>query len=404
MPYPDSNSPETEINTQEVSIESQPVNKPTWGEILKHTALFVTTFATVTFFGIIFVGQDAGVEGILDMWPQGALFAALLLAFLATHEFGHYFAAVYHKVRVTLPYFIPIPLGIGTMGAVIRIKEQIQSTKKLFDIGISGPIAGFVVSLVILLYGFATLPDPSFIENFSGHEAVIEHIEQTGTFPDEAPETPDGIGSIIIGNTILYSFLASFFENVPPMYEMYHYPFLFAGWLGLFFTALNLMPIGQLDGGHILYSLIGFKRHQQAARICFGGLTLLAGIEAIPFLYLQFSEWLPGFEFASTVIWAGILFFLMRKAFHRAHEWIAPIWALSLMGSVGYLYFLGEGLEQAGSLIWVFWCFFLVYFVKIEHPPVIYEQHLSPRRRLLGWISMIVFILCISPSPISVMN
>lgn len=404
MPYPHSNIPETDIEPLESPQRSSPANKPTVVDILKHTTLFVITFACVTFFGIIFVGQDIHAEGYLDMWPHGALFAVLLLGFLATHEFGHYFAAVYHKVRVTLPYFIPIPLGIGTMGAVIRIKEQIQSTKKLFDIGISGPIAGFIVSFGILLYGFATLPDPSFIENFSGHEAVIEHIEQTGAFPDEAPESPEEAGTIIIGNTLLYSFLANFFDNVPPMYEMYHYPFLFAGWLGLFFTALNLMPIGQLDGGHILYSLIGFKKHQQAARICFGGLTILAGIEAIPFLHLQFSEWLPGFEITSTVIWAGVLFFLMRKAFHNSHEWVVPIWALSLTGSVGYLYFLGGGLEEAGSLIWVVWCFFLVYFVKIEHPPVVYEQHLSPRRRLLGWISMIVFILCISPSPISVIS
>jgi membrane-associated protease RseP (regulator of RpoE activity) len=405
LPYPHSNIPEPDVESREQDFQPEPVNKPTWVDIVKHTALFVATFACVTFFGIIFVGQDVGAEGYLDMWPYGALFATLLLGFLATHEFGHYFAAVYHKVRVTLPYFIPIPLGIGTMGAVIRIKEQIQSTKKLFDIGISGPIAGFVVSLGILLYGFATLPDPSFIENFSGHEAVIEHIQQTGQFPEEAPETPEGVGSIVIGNTLLYSFLASFFENVPPMYEMYHYPFLFAGWLGLFFTALNLMPIGQLDGGHILYSLIGFKNHQKAARVCFGGLTLFAGIEAIPFLYVQLSGWVPGYEFTSTILWAGILFFLMRKAFNNSHEWIAPVWALSLLGSVAYLYMMGDGLaNNAGSLIWVVWCFFLVYFVKIEHPPVIYEQHLSPRRRILGWISMIVFILCISPSPISVMS
>lgn len=404
MPYPHSNISEPDLKTEEDFKSPAPKNKPTFVEILKHSALFVATFACVTFFGIIFVGQDVGAESYLDMWPHGALFAALLLGFLATHEFGHYFAAVYHNVKVSLPYFIPVPLGIGTIGAVIRIKEQVQSTRKLFDIGIAGPIAGFVVSLGVLLYGFATLPEPTFIENFSGHEAVINHIQETGTFPEESPETPDGVGSIIIGNTLLYSFLASFFENVPPMYEMFHYPFLFAGWLGLFFTALNLMPIGQLDGGHILYSLIGFKNHQKAARICFGGLTLLAGIEAIPFLFVQFSGIIPGIEYLSTVMWAGILFFLMKKAFHNSHEWIAPVWALSLIGSVGYLYFFSGGLEETGSLIWVVWCFFLVYFVKIEHPPVMYEQHLTPRRRLLGWISMAVFILCISPSPISVLN
>lgn len=402
MPYPHSNIPDTEI--EPTSQEKVPVNKPGKIEILKHSTLFILTFLFVTFFGIIWVGQDGNAEGYLDMWPQGALFAILLLGFLASHEFGHYFAAVYHKVRVSLPYFIPIPIGIGTMGAVIKIKEQIHSTKKLFDVGIAGPIAGFIVSIIILLYGFITLPDPTFIENFSGHEEVIEHIHETGTFPEEAPVSTDGVGVIILGDTLLYSFMASFFENVPPMYEMYHYPFLFAGWLGLFFTALNLMPIGQLDGGHILYSLLGYRKHQKVARGCFGALTLLAGIEAIPFLYLQFSEWFPGYEISSTIIWALVLLFLLRKAFHGSHVWIAPIWALSLTGSVGYLYLLGGGFDEAGSLIWVFWCFFLVYFVKIEHPPVLFEQQLSQNRRILGWISMIVFILCISPSPISVIS
>ncbi|MFO7845752.1 MAG: site-2 protease family protein [Balneolaceae bacterium] len=402
MPYPHSQLPETE--TTQPSRQPQKVNKLSTKEVFKHTALFIATFASVTLVGIFWVGQDVHASSYIGMWREGALFAALLLGFLATHEFGHYFAAVYHNVRVSLPYFIPLPLGIGTMGAVIRIKEQIHTTKKLFDVGISGPVAGFIVSLGILLYGFATLPDPTFIENFSGHEEVIEHIHETGQFPDTPPVPPEGAGTIMMGETLLYSFLSGFFENAPPMYEMYHYPFLFAGWLGLFFTALNLMPVGQLDGGHILYSLIGFENHRKAARICFGVLTLLAGIEAIPFLYLQFSEWIPGFEILSTVVWAGVLFFLMKKAFNNAHAWIAPLWALSLIGSVGYLYYLGGGLEESGSLIWVFWSFFLVYFVKIEHPPVIYEQNLSYNRRLLGWISMIIFVLCISPSPIQVLG
>jgi len=402
LPYPHSNIPDVE--PQAPPEEQEPINKPGLIEILKHFALFAVTFVSVTFVGIIWVGQDVHVDSFWGMWPHGALFAALLLGFLAAHEFGHYFAAVYHKIRVSLPYFIPIPIGIGTIGAVIRIKEQIRTTKKLFDVGVAGPIAGFVVSLLILLYGFATLPDPTFIENFSGHEKILEHIEQTGTFPDTPPEPAEGAGVIVLGNTLLYSFLSSFFENVPPMYEMHHYPFLFAGWLGLFFTALNLMPIGQLDGGHILYSLVGFKKHQKAARITFGGLTILAGIEAIPFLYLQIREWIPGYEMSATILWALVLFFLVRKAFHGSHEWIAPVWAVSLVGSVGYLYLFGGGLEEAGSLIWVFWCFFLVYFVKIEHPPVIYEQHLSPNRRLIGWISMVVFLLCISPAPISVIS
>lgn len=376
-------------------------NKPGFLTILKHTLLFAVTFISVTFVGIFWVGQTANAESYWEMWPEGALFAALLLAFLATHEFGHYFAAVYHKVKVSLPYFIPIPIGIGTMGAVIKIEEQVRDTKKLFDIGISGPIAGFIVSLIILIYGFATLPDPSFIENFAGHEELKEYIENTGTFPDSPPvSTSEEAATIILGETLLYSFLASFFENVPPMYEMYHYPFLFAGWLGLFFTALNLTPVGQLDGGHILYSLIGYRKHQKVARYIFGGITALAGIEAIPFFFTAIGEWAPGYEYYSLLIWALLLLMLLRRGFHREHIWIAPIWAISLIASVAYLYFIIGGFGQSGSLIWVFWSFFLVYFVRIEHPPVMFEQTLSPARRRLGWISMIVFILCISPTPI----
>lgn len=378
-------------------------NQLTGKTIFKHTLLFILTFACVTFAGIFWVGQSAGVESYLDMWPQGALFAFLLLSFLGTHEFGHYFAAVYHNVKVTLPYFIPVPLGIGTLGAVIKIQERIRNTIKLFDIGIAGPIAGFVVSLIILMYGFATLPGPEFIENFAGHEEIVTHIQETGTYPDAPPAPDPEIGTIVLGNTLLYSFLASFFNNVPPMYEMYHYPFLFAGWLGLFFTALNLTPIGQLDGGHILYSLIGYEKHKQVARVAFGGITTLAGFEAIPFLYMNIEGWFEGFGYLSVLLWGSVLFFLIQKGFYNEHNWIAPVFAFSLCVPVIYL-FATSGFTQVGSLIWVFWSFFLVYFVKIEHPPVMIEQSLTPIRKKIGWISMGVFILCISPSPISFLN
>lgn len=392
--------PEPEYRTYPYEpVHQKHKNRPSLWTIIKHSLLFAATFLCVTFAGIIWVGHSANVESYWEMWPQGALFAVLLLGFLATHEFGHYFAAVYHNVKVTLPYFIPVPIGIGTLGAVIKIEEIIRDTKKLFDIGISGPIAGFIISLGILLYGFGTLPGPEFIENFGGHDEIIAHIQETGTFPEEPPATaPDG-ATIIIGNTLLYSFLAGFFDNVPPMYEMYHYPFLFAGWLGLFFTALNLTPIGQLDGGHILYSLIGYEKHKKVARVAFGGIATLGGIEAIPFMYMSISEWFPGFEYTSILLWGALLLFFMKKGYNNDLRWIFPLWGLSLGTTVLFLTFT-SGFEQAGSLIWVFWSFFLVFFVKLEHPPVMFEQPLSPARRRLGWISMVVFILCISPTPI----
>lgn len=401
MPYPELSSPPEELSA--VDDRQKGINKPDKKAIFKHSLLFILTFICVSVTGILWVGQSANADSFFDMLPEGILFACVFLLFLASHEFGHYFAAVYHKIRVTLPYFIPVPFGIGTLGAVIRIKEKIEDSRQLFDIGISGPAAGFIISLATLLYGFATLPGPEFIHNFDGHDEVIAHIETYGTYPDSPPEETEGM-LMVLGNTILYSSLASFFDNAPPMWEMYHYPFLFAGWLGLFFTALNLMPVGQLDGGHILYSLIGFRRHRKVARITFGFITALAGIEAVPFIHSVLIEWDNTLGSISILIWAFFLFFLMRKAFHNEFEWITPVWAISVMLSAGYLFVIADGLQQTGSLIWVFWTFFLTYFVGLEHPPALYEQNLTRKRKVLGWASMVIFILCISPNPIYFLN
>ena len=367
-----------EIETQQPSAPPE-TSKNEFGTktILKHLGLFLLTFLTVSFFGGLFVAQTAVSSSMMNQMLDGAVFAALLLAFLGTHEFGHFFAAQYHNVKVTLPYFIPIPLGIGTVGAVIRIKEKINDSYKMFDVGVAGPLAGFVVSLAVLLYGFSTLPDPSYINNFAGHEAVQEYVAQNGTYPDQAPSA-ESSDVLIVGNTLLYSFLAQFFENVPPMFEMYHYPFLFAGWLGLFFTALNLMPVGQLDGGHILYSLLGFKKHRTVARVCFAVLTVMAGIESLPFIHMSLSSW----GFANPY---GTFSWLIR---------------CGVAGLMGVKYLPPSRSDSMSSLIWIVWSFFIAYFVKIEHPPALYERPLDPARRRLGWLSMAIFVLCISPNPL----
>ncbi|MEX1062824.1 MAG: site-2 protease family protein [Balneolaceae bacterium] len=400
MPFPEFSSPTEQASPAEQHPETSPLDSKT---LFKHSLLFVLTFICVSFTGILWVGQTAGAEGMLDMLPEGILFASVFLLFLATHEFGHYFAALRHRISVTLPYFIPVPFGIGTLGAVIRIKEKIEDTRKLFDIGIAGPIAGFIIALSTLMYGFATLPGPEFISNFDHHDEVVAHVEDHGSYPESPPGESDGM-LMMLGNTLLYSFLAGFFDNVPPMWEMYHFPFLFAGWLGLFFTALNLMPVGQLDGGHILYSLIGFRRHRIVARITFGLITALAGIEAIPFVYTVLLEWHAMLAPLSIFIWALVLYMLMRRAFHSEQTWIAPVWAVSLIISGAYLFLAADGMQQTGSLIWLFWSFFLTYFVGLEHPPAQNEQHLTKTRRVLGWSSMVIFVLCISPNPIYFLN
>lgn len=379
-------------------------NRPGPKTILKHLALFVLTFLCVTLTGAGFVGFEGslfplGLPSLPDFW-RGTLFAGLLLGFLGVHEFGHYFAALYHHIRVTLPYFIPFPAGIGTFGAVIRIRQKINHSHKMFDVGAAGPIAGFIVSIGILLFGFATLPDPSYLLNFEGHEAVKQYIQTHGAFPDQPLGDAPAGQTMIIGNTLLYSFLAQFFQNVPPMWEMYHYPFLFAGWLGLFFTALNLTPVGQLDGGHILYSLIGFKKHRFVARIFFGILVTLGGMQAIPSIHVSLGSWDTANGSLSLIIWAVILFLLLRRAYRGNHRWIAPVLLGSLALTAGYLYLYVGSISNPGSLIWVVWSFFLAFFVGVEHPPALYEKPLDRTRTVLGWTSMVIFVLCISPNPI----
>ncbi|HBQ60818.1 MAG TPA: site-2 protease family protein [Balneolaceae bacterium] len=395
---------EVDTDFEVLSKEAESKNKLDKKTILKHTGLFLLTLIFVTLTGANFVGLDPvffpfGIPNSTDIL-RGLLFAGLLLAFLTFHEFGHYFAAVKHKIEVTLPYYIPIPLGVGTMGAVIRIKERIRKMHQLFDVGAAGPVAGFIVALIVLMVGFATLPDPGYVVNFAGHEELKEYVAQHGTYPDFITDEVEDQGVLTIGNTILYTALASLFENVPPMWEMYHFPFLFAGWLGLFFTALNLMPVGQLDGGHILYSLIGHKKHNIVARVFYAFLTALAGIEVVPVIRELLSNYLD-VPIAEWLLWGMLVYFLMSKAFVRADKtWIQGMAILSIALTAGYTIVTG-GIEPGkGSFIWLVWSFFVAFVVKVEHPPVDIEEKLSPTRRVIGWLSMLIFLLCISPNPI----
>lgn len=383
-------------------------NRLSWKDLLKHGSLFLITFLTVTMTGILWVGQTANADSFLQMVPEGALFAAVFLLFLGTHEMGHYLAAVRHRVAVSLPWFIPVPFGIGTLGAVIKIKERVSDSIKLFDIGIAGPIAGFVIALATILFGLFTLPDPSFIASFDHHDEIVTHVEQYGSWPDSPPTlTSEGSGeegsmSMILGNTLLYSFLSSFFPDAPPLYELYHYPFLFAGWLGLFFTALNLMPVGQLDGGHILYSLLGYRKHRIVARSTFAIIVSLAGLEAIPMIHESLQAWIPNLLPLSLALWGVVLYLILRKAYQRDSHWIGRVWSLSLLATVLLLWF-GWSPTASGSMIWLFWSAFLAWFIGLEHPPAMQERPLTPLRWWLGWTSMAIFVLCISPNPISFM-
>ncbi len=195
----------------------------------------------------------------------GLPFSLALLAVLLAHELGHYAACRYYSVDATLPYFMPAPTIIGTFGAFIRIRSPIYSKRVLFDVGIAGPLAGFVFLLPVLAIGIA----------FS---KVLPGIENSG--------------DVVFGVPPLMRVLqAAIFPGVPSA-DIYLHPVARAAWAGMFSTALNLLPIGQLDGGHILYSFLG-ERHKVFSRLFIVGL--------VPLGLLMYWPWL---------VWAALLFVL----------------------------------------------------------------------------------------------
>ena len=171
----------------------------------------------------------------LSMWElflRGAWYSASIIAILGAHEMGHYYACRYYGVDASLPYFLPMPLVLtGTLGAFIRIRQQVQSKRELFDIGIAGPIAGFLVALPVLLMGM---------------------------YLSEVVPIPDDFQGLWLGEPLLFKAAAWLtFGPVPEGYTINSHPMAFAAWFGLLATALNLFPIGQLDGGHISYAVLG---------------------------------------------------------------------------------------------------------------------------------------------------
>ncbi len=399
---------ETQASTAEPSFDPILPELQSRDRYWLHILLFLVTLASTVFAGAQWANRILVYElqGIRSFVEDGLNFAVPLLLFLTVHEFGHYFAAKAHKVRTSLPYFIPLPLPmltIGTLGAVIRIREPVPNMRSLFDIGVAGPIAGFVAAVAILMLTLATLPSPEYILDLEGHHALKRYVVDTGSFPDEmlAEDSTNEPVVLVVGQTILYWALTSLFEDVPPMYEMYHYPALFAAWLGLFFTALNLLPVGQLDGGHILYALVGPKWHGFLAR-GFVLLLLLSG--GIGFLIEQAPGVSDVRQWMGPYVWIGltaIYYLYLRKMYRGHHGMIAP----SLLGLI--ILTLGVRLVEPVALAighsgWLVWSLLIVFIIKVDHPPVLYSEPLTPARRRLGILAMAIFILCFSLKPFSI--
>jgi hypothetical protein len=345
------------------------------------------------------LGLEMNTAWLID----GLRYAIPLLGFLTVHEFGHYFAARFHRIRTSLPYYIPFPYnGIGNFGAVIRIREPIPRTRVLFDVGVAGPLAGFVVAFGVLLFAFATLPPPEYLLDLPGHEALKDHIQQHGSFPAVPPEPAPNATVIVVGQTPLYWVLSQFFAHVPPMHEMYHYPVLFAGWLGLFFTALNLLPVGQLDGGHVLYALFGHTWHRRLARafvlvlLFSGGLGFVQDVR--PTL-AEYGTWGAGLTWPLLAL---VLYGYLYRIFGGNHATIAPALGglLATVAAAGWIAPLAASLGYTG---WLLWTLLIVFFIRVEHPPVQRSEPLTPTRRLLGYVAIAIFLLCFSIQPLTVL-
>jgi Zn-dependent protease len=293
-----------ENGNQDVLFAVKGVARPRPARAWINLVLFVVTVLTTVYAGSLSEGG-----GLLS----GVPFAFTLLAILGTHEFGHYFVARYHRAAVTLPYFIPMPafqgmLSLGTMGAVIQLRSPIRNRKQLFDIGVAGPLAGLVVAIPLLLYGLSMSPvepppvrTPYLQEGNSLLYLGLKYLVHGRILP--------GDGLDVSMNAITY-----------------------AAWIGLFVTCLNLLPLGQLDGGHIAYALFGRRA------------WWLARVAALGLLVLGFTGWM-------------------------------------------------------GWFLWVI----LPFVFGLQHPPPLNDHtSLDRRRKALGVLMILIFILVFTPVPFKV--
>jgi membrane-associated protease RseP (regulator of RpoE activity) len=323
--------------------------RPTARQCALHAALFLVTAITTTVCGIVMAGPEgdvasgspAGTGGIggsvlLIPWyyasavveivryalthphvlGQGLIFSGSLLAILTAHEFGHYLFCRYYGVDATLPFFIPQPplLIPGTFGAFIRMKSPVPSRRALFDIGLAGPLAGFIVIIPVAFMGVLTL----------------HHV------PLIAGQAGGGGGGIIFNDPLLFRLIARAFKI--DLDNSAANSFYLAAWFGALVTALNLMPVGQLDGGHGTFAAFGQRAHWWIGRVAFGLILV------------------------STVM--------------------------------GWLWF--------GSPTMLLYVVLLAVMLNVRHPQPEQMEPLGAMRVAIGIITLIVFALCFLPFPITI--
>lgn len=250
--------------------------------------LAIVTIASVWFTGATYECQCFPPQTLAD-WLSGLPMMLAMMAILLAHEFGHYFAARFHKVAVTLPYFIPLPVisPVGTLGAFIQLRSPFKTKKQLFDIGIAGPLGGLIFAIPLVFWGVANSSlqpinrDPNALSLLEGNSLFylgVKYLIHGQLLPSfnqyaDLPFIQEGL-LLLVG-------------IIPPGdgTDIFINSLAFAAWFGLFVTAVNLLPVGQLDGGHVIYCLIGEKTRWLGLVLV--GAMLLAGI----FLWTGWAVW-----------------------------------------------------------------------------------------------------------------
>ncbi|MGH7885445.1 MAG: site-2 protease family protein [Thermodesulfobacteriota bacterium] len=296
-----------------------------------HIILFVLTVITTFISGYLIDGSVL----------SGIYFSFSLLLILGAHEMGHYYYARKHRVSVTPPYFIPAPpfiSPIGTFGAVIKIKSRMNTKKELFDIGVAGPILGILFAFPILFIGL--------------------YFSRTINIDSDTIK-----GGIELGNSLIFLFFSKLiFGNIPKESQIFLHPVAFAGWIGLLVTALNLIPSGQLDGGHIVYSVFPKKWHTNISKIVIAILIIFGfGTEPIFFLLKNYNI----FDVDGSIL-----------SFLKFEGWLG----------------------------WLLWGLILT-FLGTKHPPTFFDEvDIGLKRKIIAVIALLIFIICFAPVPIKIIQ
>lgn len=283
--------------------------------------LFVLTIASTLFAGAYYWYQVpvlAAPLRVFEAWP----FVAAIVGVLGIHELGHYVMSRYHGVDASLPYFIPLPTYIGSMGAVIRMRGRIPSRRALFDIGAAGPLAGLVATVVVTAIGLQLDPLPA---------------------QEAAAAAADGAARVEFNNPPLLRLIAELTGTAGKLEQGLVHPVVFGGWVGMLVTLLNLLPVGQLDGGHIVRAMVGRRQERLAA--------------AVP----------------------GALFML-----------------------AGYLVAFREGFDSVG--IWAMWGLFAMGLAYAGPATPLRDERLDNKRLLLGVLTFVLGALCFTPVPVEIVT